>query len=67
MRNFEGVYLFMKGGDVGVLSGRCPRLREVLFEVREDLVVGEDGGLGFKNLHSAFARKVVVWVRMCGV
>ena len=45
------VYFFKDGVDVQVFLGRCSRLRAGRCDVSEDLVVGEDGGLGFKDFH----------------
>lgn len=44
-------YFFEHGVDVQVFLGCGPRFCVVRGEVREDFVVGKDGGLGFKDLH----------------
>ena len=49
--DFLGVYFFEDGVDVRVFLGRCSRLRAGRCEVSEDLVIGEDGGLGFSDFH----------------
>ena len=48
-----GGYFFQHGVDVRVLWGRGAGFRAVRGEVRTDLVVGEDGGLGFEDLHGS--------------
>ena len=50
-RRWGGGYFFEHGVDVRVFLGRGAGLRAVRGEVREDFVVGEDGGLGFEDLH----------------
>lgn len=62
--NFGWLYFFEDGVDVRVFLGRCSRLRAGRCEVSEDLVVGEDGGLGFKNLHWKCGKKGMGWVTM---
>ena len=44
-------YFFDHRVDVGVFLGRGAGFGGVRREVCEDFVVGEDGGLGFEDLH----------------
>lgn len=44
-------YFFEHGFDVRVFLQRGAGFRAGRGEVREDFVVGEDGGLGFEDLH----------------
>ena len=50
------MYFFEDGVDVRVFLGRCSRLRAGHCEVSVNLVVGEDGGLGFKNFHRKWGK-----------
>ena len=58
------MYFFEDGIDVRVFLGGCSRLRAGRCEVSEDLVVGEDGGLGFNNFHWKWGKNGVDWVTM---
>lgn len=52
MKEGDGnTYFFEHRVDVGVFVGRGAGFGGVRREVCEDFVVGEDGGLGFKDLH----------------
>ena len=57
-----GLYFFEDGVHIRVFLERCSRLRAVCCEVGEDLVIGQDGRLGFKDFHWKWGKDGVDWV-----
>ena len=57
-RKEEEEYLFYDGGDVCVFLRGGAGFGAGFFDMGDDFIVGENGGLGFKDLGSMHIRKI---------